>query len=130
VLIDEIKLLNKLCLTILVILDMDTEDAQGVPTLVCRFLDALVRSFITHIVTWLNIIDLFCLIVLVMEDILTLTEEEMNNVLFNLMTCVLQLNLWLVNLIWVFNHNFIYVMFDFKYRLAEIIQSKHLVLSH
>jgi len=57
----------------------DTKDANGVPTLVCWIVFALVLSFITHFRTRFSHLR-FC-VVLEMEDVFAFAEEKMNNLM-------------------------------------------------
>ena len=63
-----------------------------------------------------------------MEDVFAFTEEEMYNVFFYLVTRKLKLNRWLERLIWVFHYILVYIMWNLKYCIIEIIQLEHLVL--
>ena len=63
-----------------------------------------------------------------MEDVPTLTEEEMDILILNLVASKLKINFRLINLIWVLNYLLINVVRDLKYGMNKITQFEHLVL--
>ena len=63
-----------------------------------------------------------------MEDVPTLTEEEMDILILNLVASKLKINFRLINLIWVLNYLLVNVVRDFKYGMNKITQFEHLVL--